>query len=146
VRKSGTVSAPKKSKREAGAMPAAAGSVDAFMDRLDHPLKAEIEAVRRVILAADASIQEAIKWNGPSFRTTEFFATFHLRPQDRVQLIFHLGAKVRKPAPKITLTDSAGLVKWLAPDRCTVTLAAGPTGAKQHAALAAIVREWIAYV
>ena len=116
------------------------------MAKLDHPLKAEIEAARRVILAADASIQEDIKWNAPSFRTTEFFATFHLRTRDRVHLIFHLGAKVRKPLPKITLADPAGLVKWLAPDRCTVTLAAGAAGAKQHAALAAIVRAWIAFV
>lgn len=116
------------------------------MAKLDHPLKAEIEAVRLEILRADPSIQEGIKWNGPSFRTTEFFATFHLRPQDRVQLIFHRGAKVRKDAPKITLADPLGLVKWLAPDRCTVTLAAGAAGKEQHEALVAIIRAWIVYV
>lgn len=135
---------PKKS--SAAAQKAAPDDVDVFMASLDHPLKAEIEAVRRAILSADPSIQESIKWNGPSFRTTEFFATFHLRPRDRVQLILHLGAKVRKEGPKITVADPAGLMKWLAPDRCTVTLAPGAAGRKQHDALVAIVRAWIVYV
>lgn len=116
------------------------------MGKLDHPFKAEVDAARRAILAADASIREDIKWNGPSFRTTEFFATIHLRTLDRVQIIFHLGAKVRKAGPKITVPDPAGLIKWLAPDRCTVTLVAGAAGRKQHDALAAIVRAWIAFV
>lgn len=135
-----------KAKRITRAVPVAGGEVDAFMAQLDHPLKAEIDAARRVILAADPAIAEGIKWNGPSFRTSEFFATFHLRPQDRVQIIFHLGAKVRKAGPKITVPDPAGLIKWLAPDRCTVKLAAGAAGRKQHDALADIVRAWIAFV
>ncbi|MGB7815828.1 MAG: hypothetical protein WBL28_05710 [Methylotenera sp.] len=42
-------------------------TVHDFMANLAHPLKAEIEAVRSIILAADANISECVKWNAPSF-------------------------------------------------------------------------------
>ena len=116
------------------------------MAELEHPLKAEIEAVRRIIRGVSPAIGEAIKWNAPSFRTTEFFATMNLRSRDQVQLIFHLGAKVRKDLKPLALADPAGLVKWLAKDRCMVTVGAGKAAQANKGALQAIVREWIAYV
>ncbi len=67
----------------------------------------------------------ALKWNAPSFRTTEFFATINVRAKDSVQLIFHRGAKVKDnttKGPKIT--DPEGLIEWLAKDRYLVTLGA----------------------
>jgi hypothetical protein len=48
---------------------------------------------RQIILDADASIAEGIKWNAPSFYTSEYFATIQLRAKDGVQVILHLGAK-----------------------------------------------------
>lgn len=123
-----------------------AGEIDAFMAKLKHPLKAEIEAARQTILAASPRIAEGIKWNAPSFCTTEYFATFHLRSTKEVQLVFHLGAKVRKDLPAITLPDPKGLVKWLAKDRCLVTLGGAGSAAHHRTALTAIVREWIKQV
>lgn len=117
--------------------------VDAFMAKLEHPLKVQIETVRRIVRGVDPAIGEAIKWNAPSFRTTEFFATTHLRSREQVQLILHLGAKVRPKLPKLELSDPQGLVKWLAPDRCLVSLG---DVAPNEAALAAIVRAWIRFV
>ncbi len=54
---------------------AGANEVDAFMQKLDHLLKAEIEAARAIILGANPEISEGIKWNSPSFRVKEYFAT-----------------------------------------------------------------------
>lgn len=71
--------------------------VDAFTARLKHPLKPEIEAVRQILVDAAPGITEEIKWNAPGFRTTESFATVNLRSLDRLQLIFHLGAKGQGP-------------------------------------------------
>lgn len=133
----------KKSVSSAGAAP---GDVDAFMVELKHPLKTEIEAVRKIILGSSGAIAEAIKWKSPSFRTTEFFATVNLRSVDRVQLIFHRGAKVRKDLKTLEIADPAGLLKWLANDRAIVTLGAGQEIAANADALRAIVGEWIAYV
>ena len=69
--------------------------VESFLAALNHPMKPEILAVRQTILGADPSITEGIKWNAPSFRTTEWFATFHLRAKVGLQVILHLGAKAR---------------------------------------------------
>jgi hypothetical protein len=118
--------------------------VAAFLSELDHPLKKEIDTVRRVILDVSPEIREGIKWNGPSFRTSEYFATIHLRSRDGVQLIFHKGAKVKDNATKsVKIPDPEGLIQWLATDRCLVTLGAGKDLAARKTALQAIVREWI---
>ncbi len=36
--------------------------VEAFLDQLDHPLIAEIRAVRKIVLGVDKRITESIKW------------------------------------------------------------------------------------
>jgi hypothetical protein len=124
-----------------------AGDVGEFMRELDHPLKRDIETVRQIILNVDPGIGEAIKWNAPSFRTTDFFATVNLRSRECVQLIFHTGAKVKGAATTgISIADPAGLLKWLAKDRCLVTLGAGKDIQTRRAAFEAIVREWIRWV
>lgn len=114
-----------------------------FMSRLEHPLKKEIESVRAIILGVSATIHDGIKWNSVSFRTSEYFATVNLRSRDAVQLVFHLGAKVKDNTRQLTISDPAGLIEWLAKDRCLVTLGAGKEIRKNRAALETIVREWI---
>ncbi len=122
-------------------------SVDVFLDALDHPFKAEIVALRQIILAADARIDEGIKWNAPSFRTSEYFATFHLRAKDGVQIILHLGAKVRDTAVTgITIEDPAALLEWLARDRAMVKFRDLQDIAGKRAAFTLLLRQWIEQV
>lgn len=110
-------------------------------------MKKEIEVVRKAILGVSSKIQEGIKWNAPSFRTTEYFATVHLRTLDLVQLVFHRGAKVKADATKgMQIADPAGLIKWLAKDRALVTVGAGKEISANKAALQAVVREWIQHL
>lgn len=120
--------------------------VDAFMAALEHPLAPQIRAVRSIILASSSKIEEGIKWNAPSFRTTEYFATFHLRSTKEVQVIFHLGAKKRARIPEMKICAPEGMLRWLAKDRCSVTLGTGDDFKERCAALEKLVREWIAYV
>ncbi len=120
--------------------------VDAFMAGLEHPRKADIATVRKIIRAADAGVGEEIKWNAPGFRTTESFATVNLRATDTLQLVFHLGAKVRPGFKGMTIADPAGLMKWLGKDRAMVTVGAGKGVEAKAAALQAIVRAWIKLV
>jgi hypothetical protein len=63
--------------------------VDAYMRQLDHPLKAEVQALREMIKGAHPVITEQVKWNAPSFRYKDYLATFNLRARQRVHLIFH---------------------------------------------------------
>ncbi len=41
------------------------GEVNAYMQKVDHPLVDVIEALRKVILDTDAEVGEHIKWNAP---------------------------------------------------------------------------------
>jgi uncharacterized protein YdhG (YjbR/CyaY superfamily) len=119
-------------------------AVSAFLRELDHPLKPDIEAVREIILGVGPEIREGIKWKAPSFRTTDYFATFNLRAKDCVQLIFHMGAKVKDNSTKgMQIADPAGMIEWLAKERCLVTVGTGKDIQANRAALEAIVREWI---
>jgi len=117
-------------------------AVDQFMAKLEHPHKSAVVELRRIICAADPSIAEGVKWNAPSFRTTEYFATTHLRTKDGIGIVLHLGAKVRE-TPAFQVDDPRGLLKWLAKDRALVNFA-GVEDVKAHeAAIQAIVRQWI---
>lgn len=121
-------------------------AVAALVEALDHPLKKEIVAVRDLILGVSPDISEGVKWNAPSFRTKEYFATVHLRSRDTLQLVFHLGAKARPDVTSMEITDPAALTKWLAKDRCLVTLGAGKDFKANAAPLEVLVRDWIAYL
>lgn len=122
-------------------------AVDALMAKLEHPMKAEIQALRELVLGVDPSIAEGVKWNAPSFRTTEYFATVHLRSKVGVGLILHRGAKVRDlPAGGIEIDDPAGLLEWLDDDRARFELASGAELARKQAALRELLRQWIRHV
>lgn len=116
------------------------------MAALDHPLKAEIEAVRALILGLGPDVGEGIKWKAPTFRTTDDFATVNLRSADSLQLILHLGAKVRPGFEKPAIDDPAGLLKWLAKDRCMATLGRGAVFEANREAFAAVLRQWLVQV
>lgn len=117
--------------------------VNEFMAKLEHPLKAEIEALRAIILGADPRISESIKWNAPSFSVQEHFATFKLRPVTTVQVVFHTGAKARADSKDVEIDDPAGLLKWAAHDRCVATLSDMKEIESKKAAFVTIVKQWI---
>lgn len=119
-------------------------AVAVYLKTLKHPLKTEIEAVRVIVLGADPAISEGIKWNAPSFRTEkEWFATFHVRAQESVQLVLHLGARKRPKVKAVKIADPNGLMKWLGKDRAMVTMGSGRNISANRKALEAIVRAWI---
>jgi uncharacterized protein YdhG (YjbR/CyaY superfamily) len=122
-------------------------AVAAYMLASDHPLKRDLETVRRIILGVSPKISEEIKWKVPSFRTSkEFFATLHARSTESVQVILHLGAKVRPDQGLMSLADPKHLMKWLGKNRCLITLGKGPDIAKNRAAFVAIIRAWVKFV
>ncbi len=102
-------------------------TVDAFMARLDHPRKDEIERLRRGILACDPSITEHVKWNAPSFRNAsdDDRITFSLQPGDRLDLILHRGTRRREDVADFAFEDPSGRIRWIVRDRGVVSFAAG---------------------
>jgi hypothetical protein len=125
----------------------AGADIEAFLDALDHPHKPEILALRRMILDADPTIAEGIKWNAPSFRTSEWFATFHLRAKAGVQVILHFGAKVRdRSGARAAIADPESILAWLADDRASATFRDLQDVVAKQSAFAAVIRDWIRHV
>jgi hypothetical protein len=122
-------------------------AVDEFMRDLDHPFKNLIETIRVSILRADKTIDEGIKWNSPSFRTREYFATMNLREKKGIGVILHLGAKVRDlPAEGIKINDPAKLLKWLGRDRAMIVFESLADFDAKNAAFELIIQRWITNV
>ena len=122
-------------------------AVERLLSALVHPMKAEIGLIRSAILEADPGIREGVKWNAPSFRTHEYFATTHLRDKAGIGVILHRGAKVRAPDPgECQVDDPHGLLKWLAADRASVSFADAADLAAKRTAFVALIRAWIRQV
>lgn len=120
-----------------------ADEVEQFMAELEHPLKAEIQAVRAAILASDDSITERIKWKAPSFvHSGDDRVTFRLAPEGIFQVILHRGAKV-KDTKGFAFEDDSGLVEWLAPDRGVVSFPDAKTVKAKKGILVKLVGRWM---
>lgn len=117
-----------------------------FLAALEHPHKAEIVLLREIILAADASVVDEIKWNAPSFRTSEFFATTNLRAKTGTSVILHFGAKKRDIAPRSAIADPGRLLQWLADDRAMVSFASVADLESRRAEFSALIRSWIRFL
>lgn len=117
--------------------------VDAFLTTLTHARIAEVRALRAAIRAAVPTLTERVKWNAPSFCAAgDYRITFRLQPGDRVELIFHRGAKKR--ADDFRFDDATGLVKWAAPDRGQVVFRDAADVAEKTPAVQSLARAWIA--
>lgn len=109
-------------------------------------MKPEVLAIRSIILGAAAGVGESIKWNAPSFSTTEHFATFHLRAKDSVQVVLHLGAKARPDAAlREAIADPKALLEWRGNDRAIVTFSGAADVEAKRKPFAAIIRQWVKF-
>lgn len=118
--------------------------VDQYMKALDHPLKEGVQQLRIAILRSNEQITEHVKWKAPSFcYGGEDRVTFRLHPGDRIQLIFHRGARTRTDSDEFQFDDSTGLLKWRTGDRAVVTLDdMADVGARQDE-LVDLVNRWV---
>lgn len=114
-----------------------------FMENTDHPLKDEIIALRKIILASDPEITEHIKWNAPSFCVNEEDRfTFKLNATEAVDIIFHRGAKVKAMPSERLIEDPDALLKWVTNDRAVATFSNMTDVQDKELALIAILNEW----
>lgn len=91
---------PDKPLKKKGSPVSRTDKVDEFLRKLNHPLTAEIEAVRSIIKGVNKDIAEEVKWKAPSFNYKgEYLVTFNLWETKRIHLVFHnpLISKVKNP-------------------------------------------------
>lgn len=118
-----------------------AQAVDAFLAALAHPRKDDIERLRALMREVDPAVAEGIKWNAPSWRTDDYFATTHLRARGGLALVLHRGAKARAlPAGGLAIDDPLELLSWRDADRALVDL---PDVERLRPALLPLLRQWV---
>lgn len=129
-------------KRASAAPPKKFMDVRSYLGSLEPEQRKATEAVRKMILGADAAVQESIKWNAPSYARGEHFATFNAWARDGVQLILHHGAK-KGGGSRTRIKDAAGLLEWLGRDRASIKFKGIKDVKDKKPALQSILRQWI---
>lgn len=85
--------------------------VDAWFDKLDHPQKETMMAVREAFLQADSRLGECIKWSALTFIYEGNLATINPAAKKFVSLMFHNGAEIPGKHPEFK--GSAKLVRTM---------------------------------
>lgn len=131
-------------------MPKPAPTVDEYLLRLDPPLRATVEVLRRIILGTDARIGEQIKWNSPSFYYRgELPADADPKqyPRDIVVLNLHRGYPLLVFPTGARIPDATGLLEGTYPDgRRLVTIADVAAAESKAEALQRVLRQWLSTV
>ncbi len=103
--------------------------------------------LRAIILGADKSIEEGVKWNTASYRTTGWFATLNGPKQTKSPMvILHAGAKAKDMMLKDRIPDPEGLLKWLGNDRAQIVFKDVKDIATKKATLTALIKYWIQHL
>jgi hypothetical protein len=110
--------------------------VEAFLRDVDHPFKAEIEAVRRIILDASPKLSERIKWNAPSFFYKDDLGAFNLRATEYAHLILLF------PGGK-GMEDASGLLEGNHRDRREAKFYSLDDVTAKRRALEKLVQAWV---
>ena len=110
--------------------------VNSYLNKLDHPLKNEIERVREIVLAASAQITEDIKWSAPNFMYKGNMATFNPRAKKFINLTFHTGA---------FLNDETGLLEGDKKEARVARFENMEDIESKKELLEVIVKKWIAF-
>ena len=119
----------------------------ALLDAHKHPLRKEIDTLRAIILSVDPTIEEGVKWNTASYRTSEWFATLNGPKQvNGPMFILHAGAKANGSVLKDRIPDPQGLLKWLGDDRAQLVFRDLEDITSKQTAFRSIITVWITII
>lgn len=108
--------------------------VDAYMEKLDNPLKDLWQEIRDIILNVDDKMGEDIKWGAPTFVYKGNLATYNPRAKKFVNLTFHTGA---------TIADPDRVLEGDAKEARVLRVESADDLATKREGLEAVVRNWI---
>lgn len=108
--------------------------VDEFLKKKKHPLNAEIQMVRDIILNTDERIEEDIKWSSPTFIYKGNIASYYMNAKKMVSLMFHKGALI---------PDKSGLLEGDGKEVRVARFADAGDIQKRKKALETVIRQWI---
>src|SRR3954466_10184575 len=108
-----------------------------------NPSTPTVGVLREAILAADARIDENVKWNSPNF-TFEGVdrLTLRVNPKGGVQLILHRGAK--KDDSPLSVDDPTGSLEWRGHDRAILSVTDTEEALRLAPLVTELVQRWLA--
>ncbi len=118
--------------------------VTEYLDSLNHPLRKEIEEIRKIILGANDALEENIKWNGPNYKVgVNDRVSLRVLPPKQIMIIFHRGAKVLEQPKQKILPKDYGLLDWKTNDRAVATLKDMEQIERYRSQLSELVKNWL---
>lgn len=108
--------------------------VDEYLAKKAHPMNAEIQRVREIILATHPGMEETIKWSSPTFIYKGNMASYFMNAKKHVSLMFHKGALIN---------DTTGLLGGDGKEGRTAKFASMEEIEARKADLESVVKEWI---
>ncbi|WP_228237400.1 DUF1801 domain-containing protein [Allomuricauda sp. M10] len=118
--------------------------VTTFLDQLNHPLRAEIEQLRELLLKAEPKLSENVKWNGPNYCIGDADRiTMKIQPPKQIQLIFHRGVKKLEQPKERLLSTNTKLLAWKENDRAIASFKNKTEIENSKSELKDIVKDWI---
>lgn len=122
-------------------------TVEQLLSLLDHPNIMLVNQARELVMQAEPTLVEGVKWNAPSYALNgNDIITFNLRNYGPVSLIFHTGPKGKDTKTGNRLfEDTSGLVEWVADKRFVLKVADGRFLQTNAAAITELVQTWVTY-
>ena len=108
--------------------------VDDYLKKKKHPLNEEIQRVREIILSTHKDMEEAIKWNCPTFIYKGNMASYFINAKKHVSLMFHKG---------VLINDKTGLLQGDGKEARTIKFESMADIEKHKKKLETVVNEWI---
>jgi hypothetical protein len=122
-------------------------TVDEFLKSLDNDKRAQVEALRAIILSTTSNLTEHIKWNASSYVLDgEDRITFNLiNKEGVVKLVLHMGAtrKENKKGDPV-LKDATGLIEWSSDIRGVLSFEDLADIQSKRSVVARIIKDWLA--
>ena len=121
--------------------------VVAYLGAMKHPLKNVVEELRSIILGADSSIGEEIKWNAPAFFYSGMMAPFDPKLHKRHVVVFNVFKKdcVRLIFPSgARIGDTSGLLAGdFADGRRMASFSSIEEAHSKKAELQRVIKKWL---
>ena len=121
---------------------------DGCMETLDHPKKAEAQALRDIIRSSAPDLSETLKWNAPSYMLGgEHVLTFNFSDRKSARLMFHCGPRRKETEGALPfMEDTTGLLDWQSDIRAVVDVRNADDLEHVGPLLPDLIRQWIAAV
>ena len=123
-------------------------TVSAYIQKLEGPTAAIVEALRQIILSTDPEIGEEIKWNAPSFYYTGEMKPFNPKEYKRYIIVMNLHNRILLVLPSgAKVNDTSGLLEGDYTDgRRLIKITSMDDVKSKEAALRKVIKDWLMLV